>query len=435
MPRRNNASFTSALLVTAMALSTQKVDSFSPMSLGSFRALQQSQKANTLQRRATDTNSSERIITDNLSFWEKAAQNFVADDYASNAAELRKYVQILTIIRVGIPSFVAGVGATVVYPDLSMYLASVIDSKEALDVVANDYSQYIQNILTTCGLMFTIMTGYTYYFLYQQQEAIYNSFFHEVSVASSLMEQVALVCQGREDMHQDILASMDRYIKEDLTQFNTEPSVLLSRRPIDDPLEDIFYLTSVGEPSVIYQTVRSLRQARAARLGHLQKKLPPIQGILLTSLATIVLCTFPLLGAGSQTIGGPGILHVQSIYMFFIVFGITMVLGVIKELREPAGRGAYNVVVVLSILVDNLENELSGRMDGKFGSGMRNPSADGVHYISALHGDLPVTNCDDDEDNDFDEFYNELPKVEIEALKDGEWIGKRIARGIRNKWS
>jgi hypothetical protein len=160
-------------------------------------------------------------------------------------------------------------------------------------------------------------------------------------------------------------------------------------------------------------------------LGHLQKKLPPIQWILLTSLATIVLCTFPLLGAGSQTIGGPGILHVQSIYMFFIVFGITMVLGVIKELQEPAGRGAYNVVVVLSILVNNLENELNERMNGKFGSGMRNPSADGVHYISNLHSDLPV---------DVDDG-NALPQVYIEAVKDGVWFGKRMARRIRNKWS
>jgi hypothetical protein len=53
---------------------------------------------------------------------------------------------------------------------------------------------------------------------------------------------------------------MSVYVKEDLTRFNDiEPAKLLSVRPVDDPLEDILYLTSVGEPSIIYETVRSLR--------------------------------------------------------------------------------------------------------------------------------------------------------------------------------
>lgn len=390
--RRKNdlASIVSIIIIALMVFGTPNVDSFAPISSISYRHLLQNKHrprhVSTIQF-ATNTDSSKGIVTNNLSLWEVAAQKFVSDDYATNPLELQKYVQTLTIIRTGIPSLIAGSIASLIYPDVSMFIASSIHSKEALDVVANDYSQYIQNILTTCGLMFTIMTGYTYYFLYKQQEAIFNAMFHEVSVAGSLLEQVALVCQGRHDMYQDVLAAMDRYIKEDLTQFTTEPSVLLSKRPIDDPLEHIFYLTSVGEPSVIYQTVRSLRQARAVRLGNLQKKLPPVHLVLLWSLATIVLCTFPLLGAGSQTIGGPGILHVQSIYMSFIVFGITMVLLVIQELSEPAGRGAYNVVVVLTILINNLEQELSGRMDGKFGSGMRNPSADGIHIISTINGE------------------------------------------------
>ena len=396
MPRRRKNLASIVIVIVSVVFCIKNVDSFAPKLCKLHRPLQHDKlrpRHVSTNQLATNTDSSEGIVTNNLSFWEVAAQKFVSDDYATNPLELQKYVQILTVIRTGIPSLLAGAVASFIYPDVSMYIASSIHSKEALDVIANDYSQYIQNILTTCGLMFTIMTGYTYYFLYKQQEAIFNAMFHEVSVAGSLLEQVALVCQGRDEMYQDVLAAMDRYIKEDLTQFATEPSVLLSKRPIDDPLEHIFYLTSVGEPSVIYQTVRSLRQARAVRLGNLQKKLPPVHLVLLWSLATIVLCTFPLLGAGSQTIGGPGILHVQSIYMSFIVFGITMVLLVIQELSEPAGRGAYNVVVVLSILIDNLEQELSGRMDGKFGSGMRNPSADGIHF-------LPIVNGNNEDDND-----------------------------------
>ena len=407
MPKRNvNIICRSILRFIAIVSCTRKVVSFAPVPFRSFGAILQT-RPKPITQLAAYSDSPQKIVTQNLSFWEAAAQRFVSDDYASNHAELRKYVQILTVIRVGIPSLAAGFVASVVYPDLSMNIASLINSKEALDVIANDYSQYVQNILTTCGLMFTIMTGYTYYFLYKQQEAIFNALFHEVSVASSLLEQVSLVCQGREDMYHNVLESMERYIKEDLIQFTTEPSVLLSARPVDDPLEDIFYLTSVGEPSVIYQTVRSLRHARAMRLGNLQKKLPPIQMTLLWSLAAIVLSTFPLLGAGSQTIGGPGILHVQSIYMSFIVFGVTMVMGIIKELSEPAGRGAYNVVVVLAVLVENLEEEVTGRMAGKFGSGMRNPSADGIPFLAPF-------------DNEFSEVEMDWSERETQMLHDGE---------------
>ena len=185
-------------------------------------------------------------------------------------------------------------------------------------------------------------------------------------MAKSLLEQVALVSQGRDVLYERILSCVQDYVRDDLTKFNDiEPSELISNRPIDDPLEQILYLTSVGEPSLVYQTVRSLRQARSARLGALQRKLPQIQIFLLWTLAAIVLFTFPLLGAGSQTIGGLGILKVQSWYLSFIVFGISITMGVVEELRRPAEIGAYNAQAVLNVMVKGLEEELEERLDGK----------------------------------------------------------------------
>jgi len=196
-------------------------------------------------------------------------------------------------------------------------------------------------------------------------------------MAKSLLEQISLVSQGRDALYERILCCMDRYVKEDLTRFNdVDPAVMLSGRPCDDPLEDILYLTSVGEPSIVYQTVRSLRQARAYRLGALQRKLPSIHMILLWTLAGIVLFTFPLLGAGSQTIGGPGILAVQSWYLSFIVFGILLTLGVIYELQRPGEQGAYNARVVLSVMVKGLEEELEQRMNGEIMMSEFSPSAE-----------------------------------------------------------
>jgi Protein of unknown function (DUF4239) len=309
---------------------------------------------------------------------ESVVEKFVPSNYKTDNLEMKKYLQMVTLLRVGVPSVIAASIAYLIYPGISMSIFGWINDNDAIVVVANDYSQYIQNILTTSGLMFSITVGYTYYFLYQQQEAIYLSLFEEVNEAKCLLEQVALVSQGRPEMYHTILEYIERYVQEDLTQFFVEPSILLSKRPIDDPLEQIMYLTSVGEPSIVYQTVRTLRQARAFRLGALQRKLPPIHFALVYILALNILVVFPLLGAGSQTIGGMEILNVQAIYMAIIVFGIGIVLGVLNELNQPSRVGAYNVVSVLTVMVRGLVEEIDGRQAGQYEPKMLTPTVDGL---------------------------------------------------------
>eukprot|EP00522_Entomoneis_paludosa_P007694 CAMPEP_0172440222 /NCGR_PEP_ID=MMETSP1065-20121228/926_1 /TAXON_ID=265537 /ORGANISM="Amphiprora paludosa, Strain CCMP125" /LENGTH=346 /DNA_ID=CAMNT_0013189007 /DNA_START=312 /DNA_END=1352 /DNA_ORIENTATION=- len=301
--------------------------------------------------------------------WETLALLFVNvnEDAGRGEARVKDYVQTITLLRVAVPSLAIGAVSKIIYPSVSMAIANIIgDDAGVFAVVSQDASQYIQNILTTSGLVFSLLVGQTFYFMYQQQEAIYLALFEEVTMAKSLLEQVALVCQGRESLYQRILTCVDRYVQEDLTRFNdAEPAMLISARPIDDPLEDILYLTSVGEPSIVYQTVRSLRQARAYRLGALQRKLPDLHMNLLWVLFSIVLLTFPLLGAGSQTIGGDEILIVQSWYLSFIVFGMCLTLNVIHELREPSRVGAYNAQLVLNVMVAGLEEDLALRLEGK----------------------------------------------------------------------
>eukprot|EP00529_Nitzschia_sp_RCC80_P022433 CAMPEP_0113502666 /NCGR_PEP_ID=MMETSP0014_2-20120614/33696_1 /TAXON_ID=2857 /ORGANISM="Nitzschia sp." /LENGTH=493 /DNA_ID=CAMNT_0000397509 /DNA_START=27 /DNA_END=1508 /DNA_ORIENTATION=- /assembly_acc=CAM_ASM_000159 len=282
-----------------------------------------------------------------------------------NLEQIKSYTNFISLLRVGIPSAFFAASAKIAYPTVAMMLAAAINDDGVFGVVAQDASQYIQNILTTSGLTFSLIVGQTYYFMYQQQEAIYLALFEEVTMAKSLLEQVSLVAQGRTGLYSKILSCVHEYVREDLTKFNdVEPAELLSRRPIDDPLEEILYLTSVGEPSLVYQTVRSLRQARSARLGALQRKLPQIHMVLLWTLMGIVLFTFPLLGAGSQTIGGPGILTVQSWYLSFIVFGMCLTMGIINELRRPGQTGAYNAGAVLDVMVAGLEEELDLRLRG-----------------------------------------------------------------------
>lgn len=327
-------------------------------------------------------------VTPQSSVWVDLAKKFHPPEFSQDPSTTKDFAQTVTLLRVGVPSLFLATSAKIAYPSVAMTLAALINDAGVFTVVAQDASQFIQNILTTSGLMFSILVGQTYYFMYQQQEAIYLALFEEVTMAKSLLEQVALVSQGRQQLYEHILSCVQEYVDNDLAKFNdVEPAFLLSARPVDDPLESILYLTSVGEPSLVYQTVRSLRQARARRLGALQRKLPQIQMLLLWTLAGIVLFTFPLLGAGVQTIGGPGILEVQAWFLSFIVFGISISMGVVNELRQPSITGAYNARSTLNIMVAGLEEELDLRLRGviRGSPSALEPSVDSDGYIGADH--------------------------------------------------
>ena len=238
--------------------------------------------------------------------------------------------QMITLFRVGVPSLIAGFLGTILFPAISLYLAhlfSLFGDAGVFAVLSQDSSQFVQNFLTVAGLLFSILAGQTYYFMYQQQEMVYYALFNEVTEAKSLLEQVALVCQGR-SMYKKVLAAIYTYVREDLKKLQADPAVLLSARPVDDPLESIMYMTSVGVPSTVYDTVRSLRQARAGRLGALQRKLPQVHMALLWILSAIVLVSFPLLGAGTQIIGGYNILTIEGLLFGVMTSGIVMTLRV-----------------------------------------------------------------------------------------------------------
>ena len=211
--------------------------------------------------------------------------------------------------------------------DFQYGLATLMNDAGVFAVLSQDSSQFVQNFLTVSGLLFSILVGQTYYFMYQQQESIYLALFNEVTEAKSLLEQVALVCQGR-GMYPQVLTSISQYVENDLKKLQDDPAMLLSARPVDDPLESIMYMTSVGIPSSVYETVRSLRQARAGRLGALQRKIPQVHMVLLWLLALIELMSFPLLGAGTQTIGGYNILTVEGVLFGVMTFGVVMTLRV-----------------------------------------------------------------------------------------------------------
>lgn len=111
--------------------------------------------------------------------------------------QVKRMLQLKTLARISIPSIAAGLVATVAFPFLALTLATLMNDAGVFAVLSQDSSQFVQNFLTVAGLLFSILVGQTYYFMYIQQEAVYYSLFNEVTEAKSLLEQVALVCQGR----------------------------------------------------------------------------------------------------------------------------------------------------------------------------------------------------------------------------------------------
>jgi hypothetical protein len=326
--------------------------------------------------------------------------------------------QIRTIIRVGLPSILIAILATSIYPSITHWLQSLpadipktlyiiepLYTDAVLTVLSNDLSQYIQNILTTCALLFGLLVGQAYYFTYKEQERVYYALYVEVTEAKSLLEQIALLSYGRRNrsgsrddddddrrgnnsnnLYSTLLTKLNEYVKYDL-------EVLSLRDPVDatisftkqytattdtddnnmarrksnnneDPLESILYATSVGLPGPIYDTVLSLRRARSERCGALQTKLPNVQMIVLRLLGLIVLITFPICGSGSSSIA-PNVLVLQSVLFGILAFGLTTVLGVVDELRNSTNGGAYGVDGVLSVMVRGLKEELDDRLRGE----------------------------------------------------------------------
>ena len=151
---------------------------------------------------------------------------------------------ILTFIRIAVPSILAGIISFFIFPGLCLWLGSLFTESGVFTVLSQDSSQFVQNFLSVSSLLFSILVGQTYYFMYQQQEMIYYALFDEVTEAKSLLEQVALVCQGR-SMYKKILKCINDYVQTDLKALDKDPAILLSSKPMDDPLETIMYLVSI----------------------------------------------------------------------------------------------------------------------------------------------------------------------------------------------
>jgi hypothetical protein len=217
----------------------------------------------------------------------------------SRVGEMRAKLAQTTLARVAVPTLLSTLLAYVYFDNLSLLIASDLENG-TIRLVARDEAQFIQNFLTSMGLLFTILAGTAYSALYRQQEDIYEALYSEVrcsptalarrprrplrrapstgrqvTEAKSLLEQLCLIGAGR-PFYGAALRCMQGYVKDDLRRLDIPPAEMLGGRPMNDPLEQIMLMTSVGVPSVIYETLKDLRLARAYRLGAMQRKFPKL---------------------------------------------------------------------------------------------------------------------------------------------------------------
>lgn len=134
------------------------------------------------------------------------------DGTPTSAPPMQFQIQLETLSRLLLPSALASLAAFFLFPPYALFLSYLINDSATFAVLSVDSSQFIQNFLTVTSLTFSILVGQTYYFMYQQQEAVFVSLFGEVTEAKSLLEQVALVCQGRRDMYEMCLVAVKRYV-------------------------------------------------------------------------------------------------------------------------------------------------------------------------------------------------------------------------------
>lgn len=114
---------------------------------------------------------------DDSNLWEQIAVRIY--DVRADPSCVSNFVQCVSLLRVSVPALVSAAAAKVVYPLAAMQIAGWIDGDDGVfAVVAQDASQYIQNVLTTSGLVFSILVGQTYYFMvrgasgYRQLDAV-----------------------------------------------------------------------------------------------------------------------------------------------------------------------------------------------------------------------------------------------------------------------
>ena len=147
-------------LAVATALFAPSVDAFAP------RLAPPIARTTTTTLLQASSKGSSVVQSLKETFSQRAAMKAVSPyPQPGRTPQERFRLQLATILRISIPSVLIGVGATLAFPGLALFLASTWNDAGVFAVLSQDSSQFVQNFLTVAGLLFSILVGQTYYFV------------------------------------------------------------------------------------------------------------------------------------------------------------------------------------------------------------------------------------------------------------------------------
>ena len=206
----------------------------------------------------------------------------------------------------------------------------------------------------------------TFYFLYSQQEEIYEAIYVEASAVNRLLEEAE--CSLLPADAQVIAFEVRRFLTDGAWahQEDSLPAEILALEinSDDDALENILKYVLAVVPAGgldMKDTCRLLRDATVARLAASQRKIPGVQFFVCKVLAALLLCIFPLMRAGSTE-------SIVSADIEAILFGalcgvVVLFLSLVDDLADT-GSGLYSVSPTRATLQAALLAKADALLDG-----------------------------------------------------------------------
>ncbi|CAJ1443650.1 unnamed protein product [Effrenium voratum] len=265
-----------------------------------------------------------------------------------------------------------GVAAAGLFCPLATSLRSLL-ATPAQEVLKDDMTQFSQNAFAVVLLLLGLLLGETLSMLLQRQDRLYHAIYCEVSEARSLIEQLVLLSGCREGLNQSwspssktLLETVEAYLVEDLQNLG-KSGLLPDRGGAVDPLESMLFVTSVGLPSCICDSVRSIRQARAERLAAAQRRFPLGHQVILSAMAACAMAVFILLAAGlagfeADSATKPGhLLTVLAPLFGLLMSAQVLTASVLTELSNCGGSDLFRAQDVVQQSLSGLLAELRQR--------------------------------------------------------------------------
>ena len=207
--------------------------------------------------------------------------------------------------------------------------------------------------VTLVGLLFGFIVSNTFYFLYSQQEEIYEAIYVEASAVNRLLEEAE--CALLPADAQVIAFEVRRFLTDGAWahQEDSLPAEILALEinSDDDAMEAILKYTLAVTPAGglnMIDTCRLLRDATVARLAASQRKVPVVQFFICKVLAALLLCIFPLLEVGSPHESNVSA-DIEAILFGALCGVVVLFLSLVDDLVDTQS-GLYSVAPVRATL-------------------------------------------------------------------------------------